>query len=61
MAKRKSPSKAQDKVEETVKTFSLPVPLREDLIVAIENLPRDLSEEEADRIATIIKSFAIKQ
>ncbi|HGN1932031.1 hypothetical protein OKT22_03845 [Providencia rettgeri] len=44
-----------------VKTFVLPIPLREDLTVEIKNLPRDLSEDEASRIALIIQSFAIKQ
>ncbi|MGJ7327290.1 hypothetical protein ABM041_08665 [Morganella morganii] len=61
VSRRKSPSKAQNKVEDEVKIFSLPIPLRENLILEIVNLPRDLTEEEADRIATIIKSFAIKQ
>ncbi|WP_262862995.1 hypothetical protein [Morganella morganii] len=61
VAKRKSPAKINVQDEDGVKTFSLPIPLRENLIVAIENLPRDLSEEEAERIATIIKSFAIRQ
>lgn len=61
VAKRKSPAKSNVQDEDGVKTFSLPIPLRENLIVAIENLPRDLSEEEAERIATIIKSFAIRQ
>ncbi|EPG2235742.1 hypothetical protein NQL38_002553 [Providencia rettgeri] len=63
MVKRKPTQKKKVEVveEETVKTFSLPIPLREDLIVTIENLPRDLSEDESTRIATIIQSFAIKQ
>lgn len=45
----------------TDKTFSLPIPLRDALIIKVENLPMDLSFDEAERIATIIKSFAIKQ
>lgn len=45
--------------ENTVKTFVLPIPLRSDLIVEIKGLPRDLSIDEADRIANIIKSFSI--
>ncbi|HEJ9722154.1 hypothetical protein JEP26_09220 [Proteus mirabilis] len=62
MVKRKPAQKKKIEEEvEVVKTFSLPIPLRENLIVNVDNLPRDLSEEEADRIATIIKSFAIRQ
>ncbi|WP_368874035.1 hypothetical protein [Proteus mirabilis] len=62
VVKRKPAQKKKIEEEvEVVKTFSLPIPLRENLIVNVDNLPRDLSEEEADRIATIIKSFAIRQ
>lgn len=43
-----------------IKTFSLPIPLRSDLILKIENLPLDLSEEEAERIAKIVKSYALQ-
>lgn len=43
-----------------INTFSLPIPLRDGFIIRIENLPMDLSSDEADRIATIIKSFAVK-
>ncbi|MFY3788745.1 hypothetical protein ACOT10_14915 [Providencia manganoxydans] len=42
-----------------VKTFKLPIPLREDFIVQIDNLPQNLTSDEAERIATIIKSFAV--
>jgi hypothetical protein len=43
-----------------VKIFSLPIPLRSDLILTIDKLPRDLTVDEAERIATIVKSFAVK-
>lgn len=43
----------------SVKTFELPIPLRDELIVVVSNLPRDLSKEEAKRISTIIESFAV--
>jgi hypothetical protein len=49
----------QATVGSEVKTFSLPIPLRNDLILTIDKLPRDLTIEEADRIANIVKSFAI--
>ncbi|AIR03391.1 hypothetical protein JT31_01745 [Cedecea neteri] len=45
---------------EAIKTFALPIPIRDGLILRIENMPMDLSFDEAERIATIIKSFAIK-
>ncbi|WGL97383.1 hypothetical protein QE177_09125 [Arsenophonus sp. aPb] len=56
-----SKNKNSEVEEEAVKTFSLPIPLREALIVNIDNLPRDLSIDEAERIAVIIKSYAIRQ
>ncbi|HHH0641815.1 TPA: hypothetical protein ACPZOO_004443 [Yersinia enterocolitica] len=46
-------------VEIKVKTFELPIPLRNDLIVTITNLPRDLSKAEAKRISAIVDSFAM--
>ncbi|EOV0983775.1 hypothetical protein ACW6AV_000169 [Edwardsiella piscicida] len=42
-----------------IKTFTLPIPLRNDLILTIDKLPRDLTTEEAERIANIVKSFAV--
>lgn len=45
----------------SVKTFELPIPLREELIVMVSNLPRNLTKEEAKRISTIIESFAVSQ
>lgn len=45
----------------SVKTFELPIPLREELTVVIGNLPRDLTKDEAKRISTIIESFAVSQ
>lgn len=44
-----------------VKTFDLPIPLRDDLTVIVGNLPRDLTKDEAKRISTIIESFAVSQ
>ncbi|HAS1036924.1 TPA: hypothetical protein I3777_003283 [Enterobacter cloacae] len=41
------------------KTFELPIPLREELIVMISNLPRDLTKDEAKRISNIVESFAL--
>lgn len=40
-------------------TFTVPVPLRSGLTTTIESLPRDLTKEEADRICTIVRAFAI--
>lgn len=50
---------AKPKLSEEIKTFGLPIPLRNNLILKIENLPQDLTEEEAERISNIIKSFAL--
>lgn len=44
---------------EQVKTFELPIPLRSSLILNIANLPTDLTEEEAERVCRIIKSYAV--
>ncbi|HBZ74140.1 MAG TPA: hypothetical protein DEO80_01660 [Leclercia adecarboxylata] len=43
----------------SIKTFELPIPLRDELTVVIGNLPRDLTKDEAKRISTIIESFAV--
>ncbi|EOV8972715.1 hypothetical protein ACN6UN_002634 [Cronobacter turicensis] len=51
----------KDAVNTSVKTFELPIPLREELTVMIGNLPRDLTKDEAKRISTIIESFAISE
>ncbi|MCO6551525.1 MAG: hypothetical protein J6563_00925 [Gilliamella sp.] len=40
-------------------TFALPIPLREGLILNISNLPLDLTEDEAEKITRIIKSYAV--
>lgn len=50
----------KDATVEAVKTFELPIPIRDGLVLKVDNLPMDLSYDEAERIATIIKSFAIK-
>lgn len=41
------------------KHIVVPVPLRENLTVKIMNLPADLTQAEADRLAAIVKAFAI--
>lgn len=46
------------KNEET-QIFSLPIPLRDSFIVNITNLPLNLTEEEAEKISRIIKSYAV--
>lgn len=40
-------------------TFALPIPLREGLILNISNLPLDLTEDEAEKITRIIKSYVV--
>jgi len=42
-------------------SISLPIALRADLIVRIENLPHDLSVTEAERIAAIVCAYAIPE
>jgi len=37
----------------------VPVPLRENLTVKITNLPADLTQAEADRLAAIVKAYAV--
>ncbi|OCG19371.1 hypothetical protein [Gilliamella sp. WF3-4] len=59
-AVRKPISETVEKaVPESTKTFVLPIPIREGLILNISNLPLDLTEEEADKISRIIKSYAV--
>lgn len=43
------------------KHLAVPVPLRDGLIVKIMNLPADLSASEAERLAAIIKAYAIPE
>ncbi|MGP6442080.1 hypothetical protein ACTZGI_04925 [Rahnella aceris] len=45
--------------DETI-TFTVPVPLRNNLTTIIDRLPRDLTVDEAERICTIIRAFAIQ-
>lgn len=45
--------------QEDSSTFTLPVPLRSELTLMIENFPRDLTKEEAERICTIVKAYAV--
>ncbi len=41
------------------KHIIVPVPLRENLTVKITNIPADLTQAEADRLAAIIKAYAV--
>ncbi|MED5697572.1 hypothetical protein [Enterobacter ludwigii] len=59
LLKKRSPSRKVTSATE-VKTFELPIPIRDGLILRVHNLPMDLTIDEADRIANIIKSFAIR-
>ena len=61
---RRSPVKTTqspmaNSMSNAAKTFELPIPLREELIVMISNLPRDLTKDEAKRISNIVESFAL--
>lgn len=40
-------------------TLVFPVPIRTDLIVSISNIPSDLTEQEAAKIAAVIKALAV--
>lgn len=42
-----------------VKGIIVPVPLRENLTVKISNLPADLTQAEAERLAAIVKAYAV--
>ena len=42
-----------------VKHIIVPIPLRENLTVKISNLPADLTQSEADRLAAIVKAYAV--
>jgi hypothetical protein len=50
----KTPVASQD-------TFVLPIPIRSDCFVEVRGLPVDLSEEEAEKIAGIIKAYSKKR
>ncbi|MEW8193985.1 MAG: hypothetical protein AB2793_09755 [Candidatus Thiodiazotropha sp.] len=39
--------------------LAIPIPLREDVTVRVTNIPADLSKLEAERIAAIIKAYAV--
>lgn len=47
-------------LNQTLETFSLPIPIRSNLILNISNLPLDLTEDEAEKISRVIKSYAIE-
>ena len=36
-----------------------PVPIREDLVVYVQNVPLDMTEKEADKIAAVVKALAV--
>jgi len=38
-----------------------PVPLREDLIVYLQNVPLDMTQAEARKIAAVIKALALPE
>ena len=48
-------------IEIRTNSLTVPIPLREDFTLQISNLPRDLTKQEADRIANIIKAYAITE
>lgn len=56
-----SASPERDAEQHEAKHLAVPVPLREGLIVKIMNLPADLSASEAERLAAIIKAYAIPE
>lgn len=49
----------EDLEHHDVKNIVVPVPLRENLTVKISNLPADLTQSEADRLAAIVKAYAV--
>ncbi|WP_261090323.1 hypothetical protein [Serratia quinivorans] len=55
---RMTPQRKIVKQECDTKTFELPIPLRNDLLLRIENLPLDLTKEEAAKISKIIEAYA---
>ncbi|OAI04310.1 hypothetical protein A1353_13695 [Methylomonas methanica] len=42
-----------------VKHIIVPIPLRENLTVKISNLPADLTQAEAERLAAIVRAYAV--
>ncbi|WP_072628223.1 hypothetical protein [Serratia marcescens] len=59
--KRSASGSKAAQAEVITQTFEVPIPLRGDIVVAIGNLPYDLTEAEADRISNIINSYARKE
>ncbi|MEJ0233165.1 hypothetical protein Q0L23_28720 [Klebsiella michiganensis] len=57
----KQPAPLSATITDPIKTFDLPIPLRDGMIITVGKLPMDLTIDEAERIATIIKSFAVRQ
>ncbi len=45
--------------QQNTNNIAVPVPLRENVVVNISNLPADLTEVEANRLAAIIKAYAV--
>lgn len=46
-------------VEPKPRGLEIPVPLREDLTVRIQGIPADLTQAEAERLAAIVKAYAV--
>lgn len=45
----------------TSKTFSIPIPVREGVMVEITGLPRDLKPSEAQKISAVVTAYAIEE
>jgi len=50
---------SQQKNDHAAPEITVPVPLREGVMVKISNLPSDLTPAEADRLAAITKAYAV--
>lgn len=61
LSKKRTPNSVNPAIQtlNSPNTFALPIPLREGLILNIGNLPLDLTEDEAEKITRIIKSYAV--
>jgi hypothetical protein len=56
---KKQKDMEDDLEQQGIKHIIVPVPLRENLTVKISNLPADLTQSEADRLAAIVKAYAV--
>ena len=52
-------SKHEEPSHHDTKGIIVPIPLRENLTVRISNLPADLTQAEAERLAAIVKAYAV--